>query len=157
MSGAKWLLLALLAVPVAELAVFVLVAAAIGFGPALALALGTSLVGALVLRYAGGAHIARFRAAKGAGRLAGVQADAKGFLTLLAGILLLFPGFITDLLGLVLLIPPLRRWLGAALRGVLDRRAPAARADAVVDLKPGEWRQVPEDRLADQRDSNRNP
>jgi len=64
MNVAKWLLLALLALPIMELAVFIAVAGAIGFLWALALVAATSLAGAMVLRHAGGNHIARVRVAK---------------------------------------------------------------------------------------------
>jgi UPF0716 protein FxsA len=115
MNVAKWLLLALLALPFLELAVFIAMARTIGFAWTLMLMLATSLAGALILRHAGGNHIARVRVALGEGSFTALQADSSGGLILLAGILLLIPGFITDLGGLVLLIGPLRRALGAAL------------------------------------------
>jgi UPF0716 protein FxsA len=147
MNVAKWLLLAVLALPIAELAVFVAVAEAIGFLPALALALATSLAGGLVLRHAGGNHIARVRVALDQGSFTTLQADGAGSMTLLAGILLLIPGFITDFVGLVLLIAPLRR----ALAGLFWRGVSVPRADGVVDLEPEQWHQVPDPALADRR------
>ena len=150
MIVAKWLLLAVLALPVAELAAFILVAVAIGFGWAVMLQLGFSLAGMLVLRFGGGTHVSRVRTAWGDGNFNTLQADGPGFLTLLAGILLLIPGFVTDALGILLLIAPLRRILGALILHAM--RAPGPRGDGVVDLKPEEWRQVPEERLADQRE-----
>ena len=48
----KWILIGLLALPVAELAVFILVAANIGLGWALLIMLGTTVAGFLVLRRA---------------------------------------------------------------------------------------------------------
>jgi UPF0716 protein FxsA len=153
MNVAKWLLLALLALPLAELAVFIAVVAAIGFLWALALVAATSLAGAMVLRHAGGNHIARVRVAMGQGLGEGsftaLQADSAGTFTLLAGILLLIPGFITDVLGLLLLLAPLRRALGALLR----RGAPATRPDGVVDLEPEQWHQVPDPVLPNRRDN----
>src|SRR5580704_6373727 len=65
MNFAKSMLTAILALPVAELVVFVLVTAAIGFGPAVLLILVSSLLGGLVLRHAGGRHIERIRVAMG--------------------------------------------------------------------------------------------
>ena len=150
MNVAKWLLLALLVLPLAELAVFIAVATAIGFSYALTLLLVGSLAGALVLRHAGGSHIARARVALGTGNFTALQADSTGFLTLLAGILLLIPGFITDIAGLLLLIAPLRQALGAWLRG----GAPAPRRDGVVDLEPEQWRRVPDPVLPDRRDND---
>ncbi|HVV60181.1 MAG TPA: FxsA family protein [Pseudolabrys sp.] len=153
MIVAKWLLLAVLALPVAELAVFILVASAIGFGLAVMLQLGFSLAGMLVLRFGGGTHVSRVRTAWGAGNLNTLQADGAGFFTLLAGILLLIPGFITDAVGVLLLVAPLRRILGTLFLRVM--RAPSPRGDGVVDLKPEEWRQVPEERIADRREDHR--
>jgi UPF0716 family protein affecting phage T7 exclusion len=147
MNVAKWLLLALLALPLAELAVFIAVAQIIGFVWALTLVLATSLAGALVLRHAGGNHIARVRVALGEGSFTALQADSSGGLILLAGILLLIPGFITALMGLVLLIGPLRRALGAAMG--LGQTRP--RGDGVVDLPPEQWRRVGDPALPDRR------
>ncbi|MGH9694222.1 MAG: FxsA family protein, partial [Bryobacteraceae bacterium] len=97
MNVAKSLLLALLALPVMELAAFIAVAAAIGFLPALALIAAGSFAGLLVLRHAGGNHISRMRAALGQSRFTALE--GAGTLTLMAGILLLIPGFITDAVG----------------------------------------------------------
>lgn len=152
MNGAKWLLLALLALPIMELAAFIAVAGSIGFLWALLLVAATSLAGAMVLRHAGGNHIARVRVAMGQGLGEGgfsaLQADSAGGLTLLAGILLLIPGFITDILGLLLLLAPLRRVLGA----LLGRKPAPTPADGVVDLEPEQWHQVPDAALSDRRD-----
>lgn len=148
MNVAKWVLLGLLALPFAELAAFLAVAATIGFAWALLLVLAGSLGGALLLRHAGGGHIARARVAMAQGSFTSLTADGTGLLVLLAGILLLIPGFITDFIGLVLLFAPLRRLLaeqfGAGPRG----RA----ADGVVDLEPEQWHRVPDGALSDRRE-----
>jgi UPF0716 protein FxsA len=151
MNVAKWLLLAVLALPIAELAVFVAVAASIGFGWALILVLTTSLAGAMVLRHAGGNHIARVRVAVAEGSFSSLQADSTGGLILLAGFLLLIPGFITDIAGLLLLLSPLRQALAAAF-GI---GKPPARADGVVDLEPEQWHRVPDQALSDRREDDR--
>jgi UPF0716 protein FxsA len=151
MNVAKWLLLAVLALPIMELVVFITVAGAIGFLWALTLVVATSMAGVMVLRHAGGNHIARVRVAMGEGGFTALQADSAGTVTLLAGILLLIPGFITDILGLSLLVAPLRRALGALLR---LKPAPA-RADGVVDLEPEQWHQVPDAALTNRRDNER--
>ena len=114
MNVAKWLLLAIVALPIAELAVFIAVAASIGFGWALLLVLATSMTGGLLLRHAGGSHIARMRVALNEGMNRGLsqgsftalQADSAGSAILFAGFLLLIPGFITDVLALLLPLPP---------------------------------------------------
>jgi len=157
MNVAKYLLLAailaVLLLPVMELAAFIAVAAQIGFLPALALIAAGSFAGMLILRHAGGSHIARVKVALGAGSFTALQADSSGGLILLAGILLVIPGFITDVLGLLLLLPPLRQAIGAAFgRGGLEQRA-----DGVVDLPPEQWRRVPDPTLADRRGDRREP
>lgn len=144
MNVAKWLLLAVLTLPFAELAVFAAVAVAIGLLWALALLVGTTLVGAMILRRAGGAHIARMRVAMAEGRIAALQADSTGARTLLAGILLIIPGFITDAAGALLLL----RSLAAALR----RGPPRPSSDGVVDLEPDQWQHTPDPALPDRRD-----
>jgi UPF0716 protein FxsA len=149
MNVAKWLLLAVLSLPLMELVAFVAVADAIGFGWALLLVIATSFAGGLVLRKAGGNHIARMRVALNQGSFTSLQADSSGGLILLAGFLLLIPGFITDAIALLLLIGPLRRALFGAFRP-----APAPRADGVVDLEPEQWRRVPDPVLPDRRDND---
>jgi UPF0716 protein FxsA len=149
MKLARWLLTALMLLPLMELAVFVAVAAAIGFGPAFGLILLGSIGGMMLLRHAGGSHISRIRVAMAEGRFSALQADATGGFVLLAGVLLLIPGFITDLVGLGLLVPPLRR-AAFALAGLRRGAAPRA-ADGVVDLEPEQWRRVPDPELPDRR------
>jgi UPF0716 protein FxsA len=143
---AKYLLLAILMLPLAELAAFIAVAVAIGFFAALALVITGSFAGLMILRHAGGNHIERVRLALGADSFTRLQADGAGSLTLLAGILLLIPGFITDAAAVLLLVAPLRRGIAAALR----RGQP--RGDGVVDLEPEQWRRVPDPELPDRRE-----
>ncbi len=148
MNVAKWLVLALLALPLAELAVFIAVAAAWGFVAALALLIGLSLAGGVILRRAGGQHVQRVRMAMrdGFGRqqFTALSADGTGGLTLLGGFLLAIPGLITGAIGLLVLLVPLWRSLTGA---ALGRRAPPTAPDGVVDLEPDQWRQVEDPRL----------
>jgi UPF0716 protein FxsA len=149
MNVAKWVLSLLLMLPFLELAAFIAVAVAVGFGWALALILASSLAGAVILRHAGGNHIARVRVAMGQGSFTALQADGAGGLILLAGILLLIPGFITDAVGLVVLTASF--W-----RRTFSANAVNARNDGVVDLAPEQWHQIPDptlpDRHRDERD-----
>lgn len=146
MNVAKWVILAVLALPILELAAFIAVVATIGFGWALSLILAGSLCGALILRRAGGGHVTRIRVALNHGSLSALQTDAWGGATLLAGILLLIPGFITDIVALLLLVGSLRR----AFVGTTPRQA-----DGVVDLAPEQWHQVPDPSLPDHRKNER--
>ena len=146
----KWIAIALLVLPAAEILAFILVAAIVGWVGALALLLLTSIAGMLVLRREGRGRIER--CALATDDLAGAVAGNGGLLAVLGGILLVLPGFITDLAGLLLLVPVLRRWLGATFRRVgghgQERRSPGS----VVDLAPQEWRRVPDPELPSQRD-----
>jgi UPF0716 protein FxsA len=147
MNVAKWLLLALLALPLAELVVFILVASHIGFALALMLVLAGMLAGGLVLRHAGGSHVARVRVAINQGLDQGsftaLQAGGRGGAFLLAGILLLIPGFITDALALLVLAGTL-----------FQRQSPPVRSDGVVDLEPEQWQRVPDPALPDRREDD---
>src|SRR6266487_1578748 len=61
----------------------------------------------------------------------------------LAGLLLLVPGFLTDVAGALLLVPALqRRILATLLRSFGEARSKTA---AVVKLDPDEWRRVAEE------------
>ncbi|HEX5213350.1 MAG TPA: FxsA family protein [Pseudolabrys sp.] len=151
MNVAKSLLFVVLALPFLELVAFIAVAQALGLLWALALIGAGSFAGAMVLRHAGGNHIARVRVAMGDGGISALQADSAGTATLFAGILLLIPGFITDVFGLLLLIAPLRRTLAALVGGNTARR----RDDGVVDLEPEQWHQVPDPILPRRRDDER--
>jgi UPF0716 protein FxsA len=130
-----------------ELAVFVAVAAMIGFGWALSLIAAGSAIGLLILQRAGGNHIARVRVALDQSSFTALLADASGGAILIAGILLLIPGFITDMAALCLLIPPLRQ----AMRVAFGRVVAPVRNDGVVDLAPEQWHQVPDPLLPDRR------
>src|SRR5438105_10194732 len=101
MFRARWVLAGLLLLPIAELTVFLAIAARIGVLAASGIMLATSLAGAAVIRSAGRETRAQFRAA--GARTA--DAPMPGFFTVIGGILLLAPGFLTDVAGALLLIP----------------------------------------------------
>ena len=152
MNVAKWLLLGLLALPLAELAVFVAVASIWDFLPALALLIGASVAGGLILRRAGGQHVQRMRGAMRDGfarqDFTALRADGIGGLTLLGGFLLAVPGFITGAIGLLVLVVPAFRVVSEALG---RRPPPPPPADGVVDLEPEQWRRVDDPRLTGER------
>lgn len=107
-------LLLLIAVPVLEVFVFLEVALAIGWPLAIALLIGTSVLGAFLLRSQGRAALERFSRAVAERRAPG-RAALDGALGFLGGVLLVVPGFVTDAIGAVLLIPAsralARRWI----------------------------------------------
>lgn len=113
--------LLLLAIPLSEIAVFVLVGSQIGVLATIGLVLLTAASGAMLLRIQGFAIVSRLRSEIDAGRVPGREL-ASGVMILAAGLLLLTPGFITDTIGLLLFIPPLRERLWSFLsRRVLVR------------------------------------
>jgi UPF0716 protein FxsA len=143
---AKWFIFGLLALPAAEIAVFILVSAAFGFPLALALLLASSVAGAVVLRHMGASRLERLRVAVTQTGVAGLETAGGVFLTVLAGILLLVPGFITALFGLPLLLPPVQRWIGTRVAPFIQHSQSSGPA-GVVDLDRDEWSQVPQQSL----------
>jgi UPF0716 protein FxsA len=154
----KWILIGILALPVAEVGVFILVAASIGLGWALLIMLATTIAGFAVLRWAGQRRIAVFRSVSGrgiSGIEAGIEANPDGFLVILGGILLLLPGFITDAIGTLLLLGPVRNWCARVFRRAVGPREQPK--EAVVDLDAGEWQEVPDTKLENQRGRSERP
>ena len=111
------LLLALIALPLLEVAAFVAVGLAVGWLLAIVLLAGTSLLGVFVLRAESRAALASVSLAASQGRSPG-PAAVDAALGLLGAVLLVVPGFVTGALGAVLLISPTRH----ALRRTLSRR-----------------------------------
>jgi UPF0716 protein FxsA len=141
MSLVKWAFIGVLLLPAAEFAAFVLVALAIGWLLAALLFLGTTAAGLLMLRRAGRRDFDRFRSTLGAQGIRAINLDTPGLATMLGGILLILPGFITDVAGALLLWPLTRRLIAAAIgRAVKKQRA--ARQPDVIDLAPDEWHQI---------------
>jgi UPF0716 protein FxsA len=147
MSLLKWAIFGLLVLPFAEILVFVAVALKLGFLATVALTILTSLAGMAIIRNAGDSSVARVRTAFGERVISQTTLDGTGFLTVLAGFLLVLPGFLTDILGGLLLLPVTRQWLHAALRRAAQP-AGRPREAGVIDLEPDQWRQVPEERVA---------
>ncbi|MGD0198969.1 MAG: FxsA family protein [Solirubrobacteraceae bacterium] len=100
-------LLAPVALFVLEVFVFIEVGQAIGWLWAVALLIGTSLVGAQLLRIQGRAALARVSTAVSERRAPG-RAALDGALGFAGALLLVVPGFVTDAAGVLLLFPPTR-------------------------------------------------
>jgi UPF0716 protein FxsA len=117
-------MLALIAVPVAEVLAFLAVARAIGWLVAVVLLLGTSLFGWWLLRLQGRAALERLSRAVAEHRAPGVAA-IDGALGFLGCGLLVVPGFLTDALGALLVLRPTRtlarRWIARRYEGRLMR------------------------------------
>lgn len=111
-----FLIVLFIVVPIAELYVIVQVGQAIGIWPTLALLLADALLGSFLLKHQGRGAWRRFNEALAQGRFPGREV-VDGLLIVVGGTLLLAPGFLTDIAGLILLIPPTR----AIVRSILRR------------------------------------
>lgn len=108
------ILLALIAVPVVELFVFIEIGAEIGAGPVIAATFLTAFVGLAIARSQGIGVMRQMQTQINEGQPP-VESLVHGFFLLLAGIALAIPGLVTDVLGALLLIPPVRIWLGRTI------------------------------------------
>ena len=115
------LVLALVVVPLVELAVIIEVGGAIGALDTLGLLLLVSIVGVYVVKRQGLGVLRRIQRERMEGRVP-TAALADGALILVAGVLLLAPGFVTDVAAILLLLPPVRAGVRAALRRRWSRR-----------------------------------
>lgn len=113
--------LALLLAVVLELAVFVGVGRALGFGVAVLLVFAASLLGLVLLRREGMRAWRGFRSAAAAGQPPGGQVT-DGLVGLAGALLLAVPGLVSGLVGLLLLVPPVRRLARAGVRRATERR-----------------------------------
>lgn len=137
----------LLAIPLLEIAVFVIVGEQIGILPTLALVFATAIAGSILLRVQGFGVLTRIRLTLEQGQ-APARELVHGVMILLAGILLLTPGFVTDTLGFLLFIPPLRDAVWRFLRrhivilsgvGKSAHSDGRARQNKVIDLNIGDY------------------
>lgn len=120
---------ALVVTAVLEIAVLVLVAHWIGPFWTILLVLATSVLGGWLLRREGVRAWRRFRDAARAGREPGAEVSG-GVVGLLGAVLLVLPGFLTDLAGLVLLAPPVRHLAGRRAQAFAERQlSPALAGD----------------------------
>jgi UPF0716 protein FxsA len=105
--------LALIALPVFELALLIKTGQVVGFWATLGMVVGAGVLGAVIMSRQGMSVARRTREAIAQGRPP-VGPVLDGAFLLLAGALLITPGFLTDLLALALLVPPIRhkvaRW-----------------------------------------------
>lgn len=97
----------LLAIPILEIAVFIVVGSKIGVLPTLALVFLTAVIGSVLLRIQGFGLIERIRKELDAGRVPGREL-VHGAMLVVAAVLLITPGFITDTLGFLLFVPAFR-------------------------------------------------
>ncbi|GAA0807241.1 FxsA family protein [Spirilliplanes yamanashiensis] len=129
-SRLAWLPPALLLTAVAEVAAFIAVAQAVGAGWAVLAGAVLSLLGVVLLRREGMRAWRRFRAAADSGRPPGAQVS-DGVIGLGGALLLAVPGFVTALAGLLLLLPPLRALARHRVQALAERRMTTVAAGTV--------------------------
>lgn len=117
----RWVFLALLVVPVVEIAAIIAVGRVIGGWQTLALLLLESLLGAWIVKREGARSWIALQEALRSGRMPSRQlADAA--LVLIGGTLLLTPGFVTDIVGFFFILPFTRPITRAWLEALVARR-----------------------------------
>lgn len=116
-----------LGIPIAEIALFVVIGEQIGVLATITIVILTAIAGAWLVRRQGLETIAKARADIDRNVLP-TDAMSEGLAILVAGALLLTPGFLTDAIGFTLLVPPARRVIVSAIAGWLAGRV------TVVDM-----------------------
>ena len=138
------LLLAFIAIPLIEIALFIQVGGLIGLWPTLAIVLFTAVLGSYLVRTQGAAELGRLRQS-----FSTLQDPAEplanGAMILFAGALLLTPGFFTDACGFALLVPGIRARAFQAIKS----RVRFAQFEMGPQGQPGPHHNGPDDRVID--------
>ena len=134
-----FLLLAILSLPLIEIAVLIFVGSNIGVFPTIGLIILTGFLGMLLLRIQGFAVISRIRTEMGSGQVLD-KSVADAAMIALAGVFLIIPGFVSDIIGILLFLPPVR----ALIRTAIGKRVTIVRSNSgaqpgVVDLDPADY------------------
>ncbi len=102
-----WLLIAFIAVPLIEIALFIQIGGLLGLWPTLIIVVLTAVAGTYLVKRQGMAVLSDLRESFQSGPNP-AEPIAHGALILFSGALLLTPGFFTDAVGFSLLIPGVR-------------------------------------------------
>jgi len=145
------LFLLFLAVPLIEIALFIVIGGKIGVFATLAMVLVTAIAGSALLRWQGVRTLNRIRADLEARRLP-ARPIADGAMIAVAGLLLLTPGFFTDFCGFMLFVPGVRSaiWRQIASRITVVRTGGAdaasgthGRGERTIELDEDEFTAEP--------------
>ena len=130
------ILLALVGVPLIEIALFIRIGDWVGLWPTLSAVPATAAVGAVMLRRQGFGTLLRARAMLARDEVP-LREMFDGVCLLVAAALLLTPGFLTDAVGFLLLIPGVRTRVGVAVLARLRARADMrrGRGGVVIDAE----------------------
>ena len=133
----------LLLLPLLEIAGFIVVGNWIGVLATLSLIVITTLIGLFILRTQGFATLIQLQRRLHAGEHTAKNA-LEGALLMFGGLLLIIPGFITDIAGILLLIPVIRiltlRWLIKARILPSDNQTRKQQRYSRGKIIEGEWR-----------------
>jgi UPF0716 protein FxsA len=141
-----FLLLMLLALPLIEIAVLIMVGSSIGVLATIGLILLTGVLGTILLRIQGLSALSRIRDEIDRGQTPD-KSLADAAMIALAGLFLILPGFVSDVAGILLFLPPVR----ALIRSIIGKRVTIVRTSGrsgnathpdVVDLDPAEFRRT---------------
>ncbi|WP_066642599.1 FxsA family protein [Serinicoccus hydrothermalis] len=157
----RWILLALVLLPIIEIAVLIMVGRAVGLWWTLALIIVVAVAGTWLARRESSRTYRELQQALNSGRMPADQVTDAILLTV-GGLLLLLPGFVSDVIALVLILPFTRPLARRLLQAVVASRAlatvggsPAASAGRsrrapgagtvidgeIVDEQPPPWQQ----------------
>jgi UPF0716 protein FxsA len=150
-----WLLIAFVAVPIIEIALFIQVGGAIGTWSTLGIVVLTAILGTWLVRAQGRLAIGNLQ--RSFSELDDpTEPLAHGAMVLISGVLLLTPGFFTDALGFALLVPGVRSAVFQYLRKRVKVQSfsmgsmesgPAHREPMDVNTIDGEFHEIdPENR-----------
>jgi UPF0716 protein FxsA len=123
-------LLVLLAVPIIEIALFVVIGGEIGVLATLAWVMGSAAIGLALMRREPQRSAADVRTAL-ASDVSPASPMAHSALRMMGAVLLALPGFLTDAFGLLLLIAPLRAMVLAVLLPRVILRSRTMRSDII--------------------------
>lgn len=130
-----WLILTIIAVPLVEIGLFIVIGGMIGLWATLIWVVLAGGLGFIVLK--GVAGLGPVSLSRDMAELRDPHsAYAHRLLVAVGGGLLLIPGFMTDVIGLALLIPPLRRVALSMIGRRLERLRAASASSVDID---GEW------------------
>ncbi|HKE18059.1 MAG TPA: FxsA family protein [Kofleriaceae bacterium] len=135
-----FLVLLLLAAPVLDLFLLIVIGRHIGVWPVVAFVVASGFLGGRLARHQGRRVVRDLEAARRAGQVPREGLLSAGLLSL-AGVLLVVPGAVSTLCGLALLVPAARRLLSRWARGWFERRLGVVAAPAGDPLdSPAELR-----------------
>lgn len=143
-----WLLIAFIAVPLIEIALFIQVGGWIGLWPTLLIVVVTAILGSFLVRSQGARELNNLRGSFQELRDP-TEPLANGAMILFAGALLLTPGFFTDIVGFSLLLPPVRAAVYRQLRERVKVASFTMGQQQVPRQQPNAQPRGPQDRVID--------